>query len=125
MADRRLERSPVLLSAYWHRNIIQLRFCYDENVWQQDAVRTGRFAVKHSRSFLKHVLPGVLKPLRVLWNQIIGFLFLALGTVFAIKAYRYFDHGNPGQFLFTIGGAALMAWFGLSSFWRARKISRS
>lgn len=32
--------------------------------------------------FLSHVLPAILRPLRVLWNQVIGFVFL----VFAVLA---------------------------------------
>ena len=103
-------------------------FCYDEDVWQQDAaraVKTGRYAVKNSRSFLKHVVPAVLKPARSLWNQMVGFLFLCLGTIFSFAAFRYLSQKDDFRFLVAIGCALIMIWFGLSSFWRARKISRS
>src|SRR5580692_5017773 len=32
--------------------------------------------------FLGHVMPGIIRPLRVLWNEVVGFLFL----VFAVLA---------------------------------------
>jgi len=102
-----------------------LRFCYDENVWQRDAVKTGQFALKHGRGFLQHVVPAVLKPLKVLWNQVIGFLFLCMATIFGFKAFRYFQQGDEGRFAAMLGGLLIVAWFGLSSFWRAHKISRS
>ncbi len=102
-----------------------MRFCYDENVWQQDAVKTGRFAIKHGRSFFRHVIPGVVKPIHSLWNQVIGFIFLSLGTIFGFAAFRYLSKGDDFRFVVAIGCALIMAWYGISSFWRARKISRS
>lgn len=81
------------------------------------------------KQLLRHVLPAVLKPLRVLWHEIIGFVFLALGVMMGFSTYRNFrdvdHHGSP---LPLIGGglfALLMLYFGVTSFLRARKISRS
>ena len=80
--------------------------------------------------FLKHVVPGVIKPVRVLWNEIIGFLFLVLAAFVALSSYRRAQGftGDTGElvllsvyFLF----AALLAFYGISSFMKARKISRS
>ena len=34
---------------------------------------------KLAGKFLHHILPGVVRPLHVLWNQVIGFFFLAAG----------------------------------------------
>ena len=31
-------------------------------------------------SFLGHVLPGVIRPLHILWNEVLGFLFLAMAA---------------------------------------------
>jgi len=105
-----------------------LRFCYDEGVWQRDAakaVKTGQFAVRHGRSFLQHVIPALLKPARALWNQMIGFLFLCLGGIFALAALRYLKQGEDFRFVVAVSCALIMTWFGVSSFWKARKISRS
>jgi hypothetical protein len=82
------------------------------------------------RKFLTHVLPGVLKPLRVLWNEVIGFVFLALAAwtiPSTLRTAREFD-GDAAGFLKLLLGATfglLMAGFGVFSFFRARKISRS
>jgi hypothetical protein len=70
-----------------------------------------------------------MKPIRVLWNEVIGFVFIALGVMMGFSTYRNFrdvnEHGSP---LPLIGGslfALLMLYFGVSSFLRARRISRS
>jgi hypothetical protein len=41
--------------------------------------------LRRIRQFLGHVIPRVIRPLRVLWNEIIGFVFLAL-AVWAIPS---------------------------------------
>jgi hypothetical protein len=80
--------------------------------------------------FLGHVLPGVVKPLHVLWNEIIGFVFIALGLSAipsSIRNLRAFE-GDAGSFFrvfLSVAFVALMAYFGVNSFLRARKISRS
>ncbi|HVT92349.1 MAG TPA: hypothetical protein VHD76_05860 [Bryobacteraceae bacterium] len=80
-----------------------------------------------SRQFIHHVVPGVIRPLRVLWNEVIGFIFLVLaGTIIVSTIRRAGD--DPNGFwvmVFGIGFGLAMAGFGLSSFLRARKISRS
>jgi hypothetical protein len=82
------------------------------------------------KKFAVHVIPGILKPLRVLWNEVIGFVFVVLGVVFGISAYRRFrDFDGEFSSLLTLAGAAIfvlmLILYGVSSFWRARKISRS
>jgi hypothetical protein len=78
------------------------------------------------KKFMGHVVPGVARPLAILWNQVIGFFFLVLavvpapGTVSRIKAGGI----TPGVVL-SIVFMAIMGGFGISSFWRARRISRS
>jgi hypothetical protein len=81
------------------------------------------------KQLLRHVIPAVIKPIRVLWNEVIGFVFIALGVLMAFSTYRNFrDVNEQGSPLPLIGGslfALLMIYFGVSSFLRARKISRS
>ena len=74
-------------------------------------------------------MPAIVKPMRVLWNEVIGFVFVCLAVMMGFSTYRNFrdvdEHGSP---LPLIGGslfALLMLYFGVSSFLRARKISRS
>jgi hypothetical protein len=89
-----------------------------------------RSTAQVGREFVRHVLPGVLRPMRTLWNEIIGFLFIVLAlwaTPSGIRAVREFE-GDPRDLfrLGLVGGFILMmSWFGISSFRRARRISRS
>ncbi len=82
------------------------------------------------RKFIRHVVPGIIRPVHILWNQVIGFLFivLAIGTVPSIfRAWREFD-GEGKDFWrlgLTLAFGVIMGGYGVSSFLRARKISRS
>ncbi len=71
-----------------------------------------------------------MRPMRVLWNEVIGFLFIVLAiwaVPSAIRNVRQFD-GDAGSFfrvVLSFSFAGIMAYFGITSFLRARKISRS
>ena len=82
------------------------------------------------RKFFQHVMPGVIRPLHALWNEVIAFLFLcfaALAGAYVVKAARAFDGTFEGVGRIAVPGlfALVMAYFSLSSYFRARKISRS
>jgi hypothetical protein len=99
------------------------------------AVRTGRDAVKNGRVFVKHVVPAVIKPARTLWNEVIGFVFTVFAVIFGFKAGRLFldyqaaapaDQGGAMVRVVVAGFCTLlMAYFGVSSFLKARRIARS
>lgn len=80
--------------------------------------------------FVSHVVPGVIKPLHALWNEVIGFLFLvfaALSGFYVFRAVRSFngDVEGLGRVVFPALFGLAMAYFGISSFLKARKITRS
>ena len=80
--------------------------------------------------FVEHVMPGVVRPLRVLWHEIIGFIFIVLAVVFgssAIRNYRLLQTEEISILKLAVSFflPALMAYFGITSFLRARKASRS
>lgn len=89
-----------------------------------------RGIVDLSQEFLRHVLPAAIRPARTLWHELIGFLFLALAVwpiPSAVRTVRNFD-GETGSlmrlgmiFVFVV----VMGGYGISSFMRARRISRS
>jgi len=92
------------------------------------------FSAQGASQFVKHVVPAVLRPARVLWNEIIGFFFICLAVLFGsgtVRAYLAMNAGpneDFGDLLRFIGTAfltLLMLYFGVSSFLKARKISRS
>ena len=101
-------------------------FCYDEVVWKLISARGGR-------EFVKHVVPAILKPARTLWNEVIGFLFVCLAILFGSGTVRAWlamarPGSDPGDLMRLIGTGfltLLMLYFGVSSFMRARRISRS
>ena len=77
------------------------------------------------KKFFGHLVPGVIRPLQVLWNQVIGFFFLVLAVLPLHAIVR--DWGKDDtlpRVALEISFAALMAGFGIHSFLRARKISK-
>jgi hypothetical protein len=84
----------------------------------------------HGRKFLGFVVPAVLKPARTLWNEVLGFLFVSMAILFVFsgfRAIRSFD-GSFSAILRVVVmafGVCLLAGYGISSFRRARRISRS
>jgi hypothetical protein len=82
-------------------------------------------AVRVSAKFVRHVVPAVIKPLHALWNEVIGFIFMCMGVVFGFYTVRYAIKGDSGRLLVAGMAACLMFGYGVSSFLRARKISRS
>jgi hypothetical protein len=79
------------------------------------------FAV--AKKFFEHVIPGVARPIHIVWNQAIGFVFIVLAIVFGFRVVR----GKEPLGIQVVAGlfVLLIAWFGISSFWKARKISKS
>lgn len=80
--------------------------------------------------FVTHVAPGVIRPLRVLWNEVIGFLFLVLAAWASSSVFRsvralHTPEGSMFRLCVSVFFTGLMAFFGIASFLKARKISRS
>jgi hypothetical protein len=105
-----------------------LAVCYDVGVWKHVNARSGR-------EFVRHVVPAILKPARTLWNEVIGFVFICFAVMFGFRTvHLYLDFSretntagsdNFVRFLLAAFCTALMLYFGVTSFLRARKISRS
>ena len=97
--------------------------CYHRRVPKRNTYQAGR-------QFFRTVVPAVLKPARTLWHEVIGFLFLTMAVIIAGSSVRLLRHweGNLGDMaragmaLFCV---LLLGGYGISSFLRARKISRS
>lgn len=82
-----------------------------------------------AKQFVRHVVPAILKPLRVLWNEMIAFIFLVFGVLVGFATWRNYTTGQAtgNPFVLLAGGsfALMLLYFGVSSFLRARRISRS
>ncbi len=89
-----------------------------------------QYLVRNSIRFVRHVVPATIKPARVLWNEVIGFMFLVIAGMFAlqgISAWRQY-HGKPGdliKLLMISICVVLLGGYGISSVRRAKRISRS
>ncbi len=87
-------------------------------------------SVKHGKMFVRHILPAAVKPVHTLWHEMVGFIFLVFAIVAGFAGYRTFRHftGDTGDLVrMTMCGifVIIMASYGISSFLKARKISRS
>lgn len=82
------------------------------------------------KQFLGHVIPGIVKPMHALWNEVIGFVFIVLAIWAAPSVWRNIRNAGDSSEGFwkaaiSVGFALLMVYFAISSFLKARKISRS
>lgn len=95
-----------------------------------DVIRTARtFKVDHARKFAQHVVPEVVRPARVIWNQAIGAVFILFAVLFIANAVKYYSdlHADPRNGLalaFSAFLGAIMAIFGIASLVKARRIGR-
>ena len=93
-----------------------------------DAVRIVRSG--HAKRFARHVVPAVVRPARVIWNQALGLVFLLFALLFVANAARYYkslhtEAHSPVGFGFSLFLALVMAFFGIGSFLKARHIART
>jgi hypothetical protein len=76
------------------------------------------------KSFVGHVMPSIIRQIHILWNQVIGFVFIVLALYGVALAVRSLQKGNGLGLAFAIVWVVPMLGFGISSFWKARKISK-
>jgi hypothetical protein len=84
---------------------------------------------KLAHTFYQSVMPSVVKPLHILWNEVIGFVFVMMAVLTAPAAWRYYRHldddpQNVFRIILTLVFAVTMMSFGIASFLKARKIRR-
>ena len=83
---------------------------------------------EHARTFARTVVPEVVRPARVIWNQAIGAVFLILALSAGMKAvqlWREPEHDTRWVIFLVISVCftSVMAGFGISSLLRARQIA--
>jgi hypothetical protein len=83
-----------------------------------------------TKKLYNSVMPGILKPLRTLWNEMMAFAFMAGAVLFGSAAYREHlkvEQDRSSVWLVLLPGFACVVFiiFGLQSFFKARKISKS
>lgn len=89
----------------------------------REAIRVARSVkLSHAQKFVQHVVPEVVRPARVIWNQAIGGVFLLFALSFA--GYAFLQSKNPAAVIGGIFLCLVMTFFSVTSFLKARQISR-
>lgn len=78
-----------------------------------------------TRKFLANVVPGLVKPIHSLWNEVIGFLFLVLGVLAIRPIWQAWRDEDFTKLALSGFFSLVMISFGIHGFWKARRISRS
>ncbi len=90
-----------------------------------DVIRfTKNFKMDDAQRFAQHVVPEVVRPARVIWNQAIGGVFFLFAAVALGYSVNYYQQSNPVAFGFSLFFGLVMGFFSLTSFVQARKIAR-
>jgi hypothetical protein len=82
-------------------------------------------SARQSGLFFKHVIPAAVRPLHVLWHEILGFVFLAFAAMGAWKLYRSPGALPPVEFILVVVFLAVVAAYGVSSIRKSRRIKHS
>jgi hypothetical protein len=83
----------------------------------------NRYAnVDNAKRFAQHVVPEVVRPARIIWNQAIGAVFLVFAAYFLGYASMHIQ--NPPAVIGGVFMGLIMGFFAITSFRRARRISR-
>jgi hypothetical protein len=80
---------------------------------------------RQAGKFVKHVAPAAFKPIHSLWHEVIGFIFLTFAGLAAWKVIRNAETMGPIQLVIVVPFIAVLACYGVSSFLKARRITRS
>jgi hypothetical protein len=91
-----------------------------------EIIRLSKYAkVDNAKRFAQHVVPQVVRPAQIIWNQAIGALFLLLAAVGALQAYRaiQYDSKNGLGLGLPLIFFAVMMFFAITSFLKARRIA--
>ena len=84
----------------------------------------NRYAnVDNAKKFAHHVVPEVIRPARIIWNQAIGAVFLLFSISFLWYAIAHHKQ-NPAGMIFGVFLGAVMGFFSASSFLKARHLDR-
>ncbi len=54
--------------------------------------------------FVSHVLPGVMRPMRMLWHEVFGFIFLVIAIIMGFGTFRSLGtpQATPGRLMIAV-----------------------
>ena len=82
-------------------------------------------AAKNSGKLVKHIVPAAVKPLHSLWHEILAFVFLCAAVLAGFRMWQDRAHMPLVELLVTGLFALITLGYGVSSYLKARRISRS
>ena len=88
---------------------------------RKDWVPTARSSGK----FVKHVVPAAVKPLHSLWHEVLAFIFLCAALLAGFRMWQDRAHMPVVEFAVMSVFMLVTLGYGISSFLKARRISRS
>ena len=80
---------------------------------------------RQAGKFVKHVVPAAVKPMHSLWHQILGFIFFVFAAGGISYVVRKSATLGPAQLVIIIPLIVVTTGYSVSSFLKARRISRS
>lgn len=90
-----------------------------------EAIRLAKSVkISHAQKFAQHVVPEVVRPARIIWNQAVGALFLVLALMFFGYAVSPSARANIVALALSVFMGAVMTIFGIDSFLKSRRIGR-
>ena len=101
------------------------KFVQDSGRFAKASAKQWAPTARQSGMFFKHVVPAAVKPIHSLWHEIIGFVFLVFAGIAAFKIWQHPGALPPVQLAIVAFFAVVMAFYGVSSIRKARRISRS
>ena len=85
----------------------------------------NKHLAQNAGKFVKYVLPAAIKPVHSLWHEVLGFIFLAVAALGISYVIRKFATLGFVRLVIIIPLIVVTAVYGISSFLKARRISRS
>jgi hypothetical protein len=80
---------------------------------------------RQAGKFVKHVVPAAVKPVHSLWHEILGFIFLVFALSLCANLIRTRNSMGLLKLVLIVPLILLSLGYGISSFLKARRISRS
>ena len=80
---------------------------------------------RQAGKFVKHVLPAAVKPVHSLWHEVLAFIFLFIAVSSSWYVYRRGATLGPMRIAIVLPIIVVAIFYGVSSFLKARRISRS
>jgi uncharacterized membrane protein len=101
------------------------RLMASHNVTSRNVSKSAGHMGHQAGQFVKHVVPATVKPVHTLWHEVLGFFFLAFAGIGLWKIVRNAAALGPVRVGILSIFVIVMIVYGISSFLKARKISRS